>query len=90
MNELFLKVGQMKTDIEASISNVYETPQKTSKFDNLTAINTEIANLNQKVEAIKQMINKMNSDIASLRYMVNTSTTIDNANIWRRYSLSVF
>jgi len=59
-------------------------PKKNIKFDNLSSINSEVSTLNQKAEEIKQRINKMNSDITSLRHLVNNSTTIENTTIWRR------
>jgi len=84
MNELFIKITQLKTDIDGNISNIYDNAKKHMKFDNLSTINSEVSTLNQKAEEIKQRINKMNSDITSLRHLVNNSTTIENTTVWRR------
>ena len=87
MNELFIRITQLKTDIEGSISNIYDTANKAIKFDNLSTINSEIATLNKKAEEIKQRINKMDSDITSLRHLANNSAKVENTTIWRRYPL---
>ena len=84
MNELFIKLGQTKTEIDGLISSIYDTPSKSAKFDNINAINSEISSLNEKADVIRQKISKMNSDIISLRQMVNTSTKIENTTIWRK------
>lgn len=83
MNDLIIRVGQLQSDIRTSIDKIYE-PTSKQKADNVSLLNIEINNLNQKSEAIKQLITKMNADITALRYLINSSANQDNVNTARR------
>ena len=83
MNDLIIRVGQLQSDIRSSIDKIYE-PTTRQKFENVSALNVEINNLNQKADAIKQLITKMNADITALRYLINSSGNLDNVNTVRR------
>ena len=84
MNEQFLRTGQLKSEIEDSINKIFETSNKSVKFENPTQITVEIANLKQTAEAIKQKIIKFEGDVTSLRVQANSSIKVENANIWKR------
>jgi len=84
MHDLVLRVGQLKTDIESSITNIYDVPNKPSKVEVKPVGSNEICVLNEKAEAVRQKITRMNSEIVSLRQLVNTSSKVGNPHIWRR------
>lgn len=84
MHDLVLKVGQLKNDIESSITSIYDAPSKSVKTQSKPVPSNEICTLNEKAEAVRQKINEMNGEIISLRQLVNTSSKVGNPNIWRR------